>query len=211
MKKLIMMSLVVALSASMMAGCGATAAVDDAEVPAAAEQSEEEVGMANPWEEITEEDANAEIRFRLFSAPEGAENPVWMRCEKLGNLEAGITPMIQLTFTMDHVDFTARAQGGVEADVDISGNNYEWVVGPDAVVLSSWSEEGQTYRYVDDNGYVDMLTWYDPEMGVSYSLTATAEDLDGFDIQAIVEQMYEDKNEPFDGPEDFLQEQSGKR
>lgn len=209
MKKLIMMSLVAALSAGMMASCGATASVEDAEVPTAAQ--EEEVGMANPWEEITEDDAKAEIRYRLFQAPEGAQDVVWMRCLDLGDMNQGISPMIQLSFSMDNVNFTARAQGGVEADVDIAGNYVEWDVGPDSVKLANWGEEGLTYRHVDDTGYVDMLTWYDPEMGVSYALTANAADLDGFDIQAIVEQMWNEDNDPyFDGPEDFLQNQSGK-
>ena len=210
MKKLIMMSLVAALSASVMVGCGETASVEDAEVPTSAKE-QEETGMANPWVEIDEDQAKAEIRYRLFKAPEGALDQVWMMCEELGDIEQGITPMIQLSFTMDKVNYTARAQAGVEADVDIAGNYVEWVVGPDAVTLANWNEEGMAYRAVDDTGYVDMLTWYDPEMGVSYALTATAADLDGFDIQAVVEQMWNEENDPYlEGPEDFLQNQSGK-
>ena len=34
------------------------------------------------------------------------------------------------------------------------------------------------------------------EIGIKYSLSVAAEDLDGFDIQAIAEQMYCAENEP---------------
>ncbi|WP_292213581.1 hypothetical protein [Butyrivibrio sp.] len=37
-----------------------------------------------------------------------------------------------------------------------------------------------------------MITWYDVEIGISYSLSTQDKDLDGFDIQAVAEQMYDE-------------------
>ncbi len=54
----------------------------------------------------------------------------------------------------------------------------------------SWKRER------NDSGYLDLITWYDIEIGIAYSLTTAAADLDGFDIQAVAEQMYSADNEP---------------
>ena len=168
--------------------------------------------MANPWVEISEEEAN-EACARLFKAPEGATNVTWRICKDLGNPEQGIGPLVQLDFTLDDMPFTARAQQGASEDADIAGNYVEWTVGPEDTTLANWGEgnmAGKFYRSIGDTGYVDMITWYDVEIGISYSLSVAAADLDGFDIQAVAEQMYNGENEPFaDMPADFLQEQSG--
>ena len=55
--------------------------------------------------------------------------------------------------------------------------------------------KGNMYRNINETGYVDLITWYDVEICISYSLSVAAEDLDGFDIQAIAEQMYTWENE----------------
>ena len=47
----------------------------------------------------------------------------------------------------------------------------------------------------------DLCTWYDIEIGISYSLSTTAKDLDGFDIQGIVEAMYPGDEAYSDGAE----------
>ena len=159
---------------------------------------EETVGIANPWVEITEEQAN-ENCARLFKAPEGATAQEWSMCEELGDPDKGVGPMIQLSFSHDGLNYTARAQYGASPDADIAGNYIEWTVGPEETTLANWGEGnmiGETYRYVGDSGYVDMITWYDIEIGISYSLTVAAEDLAGYDIQAIAEQMYCADNEP---------------
>ncbi len=87
-------------------------------------------------------------------------------------------------------------------------------MGPEDATLANWGEghmPGKTYRAINETGYVDMITWYDIEIGIAYSLSVAAADLDGFDIQAVAEQMYNEENEAFaDMPSDFVQEQSGK-
>ena len=162
------------------------------EAAVAEETAETTVGMENPWVDITEDEANANC-FRLFKAPDGAKDVIWSMCDELGDVEKGIGPMIQLSFTLDGVQFTARAQQGAAEDTDIAGNYVEWTVGPEEATLANWAEgnmPAKTYRSINESGYLDMITWYDIEMGISYSLSAAAADLDGFDIQAVAEQMY---------------------
>ena len=213
-KRIIVLATVLAMSASTIIGCGSTKEASEAttetstseestaEAPEAAEpaetteETEESVGMANPWVEITEEEAK-DCCFRLFKAPEGATAQTWLKCEDLADPDVALGPMIQLSFTLDGMEYTARAQQGADMDADIAGNYVEWTVGPEETTLANWGEGnmiGQTYRAINDSGYVDMITWYDIEIGIAYSLTVSAEDLDGFDIQAIAEQMYSEEN-----------------
>ncbi len=163
---------------------------------------EPEVGMGNPWVEITEEEAK-NYCDRLFKAPPGAKDQEWLKCEELGDPEKGVQPMIQLSFELDGLYFTARAQQGAAEDADISGLYTEWTAGPDDVTLANWgggNMAGKTCRSVNDSGYIDLITWYDVEIGIKYSLSTASDDLDGFDIQAVAEQMYSEENEPYTGP-----------
>ena len=222
-RRLIVLLTALTLTAGLIAGCGSSEGAADAEaIPeevaqesdnaANADASEAVVGMANPWVTITEDEAK-ELCLRLFKAPEGAQVQEWLKCEDLGDPDKGIGPLVQLSFELDGMEFTARAQQGASQDADIAGNYVEWTVGPEEVTLANWGGDnmtGETYRAITDTGYVDMITWYDTEIGISYSLSVAAADLDGFDIQAIAEQMYNEENEAFAyGPSDFVQEQSG--
>jgi phosphatidylethanolamine-binding protein (PEBP) family uncharacterized protein len=106
---------------------------------------------------------------------------------------SGIGSLVQAEFTLDEMEFTARAQYGVDEDTDISGMYYEWTA-TDDVTLANWGDgnmKGKVYRYVGDGEMADLCTWYDVEIGIAYSLSVTAADLDGFDIQAVAESMYE--------------------
>ena len=234
-RRLIILTTVLAMSASALAGCGSTQetpaaegqteAVSEgtseevqeaeaAETEATEETAEDEqVGMANPWVVITEDEANA-LCARLFEAPEDATDVVWSKCEELGDADKGIGPLLQMSFTMDDLFYTARAQQGAAEDADIAGNFVEWTVGPEDATLSNWAGgnmAAKTYRAINDTGYVDMITWYDVEIGIAYSLSVAAEDLDGFDIQGVAEQMAPiDDGVMGNMAEDFLQEQSGK-
>ena len=188
-----------------------TATEKTAEETAATE--EENTAIGNPWVDITSEEAH-EIVPRLFKAPEGAKDEGWMKCEDLGDSDKGIGPMVQLSFILDDLPFTARAQVGAPEDTDIGGNYVEWTYGPEEVTLANWgggNMKGKMRRSINDSGYVDELTWYDVEIGILYSLSTASDDLDGFDIQAVVEQMYDGGSEPYEEvAEDFVQEQSGK-
>ena len=221
-KRLITLTTVLAMTFGVVTGCGSTPAAEDtapaqeateAATVAESATAEETVEMSNPWIEISEQEAIGSC-LRLFKAPEGAENIGWMKCDSLADPDNGVGPLIQLDFSLDGRNFTARAQQGAAEDADIAGNYINWTVGPEDCTLANWgggNMSGKFYRAINDTGYVDLITWYDIEIGISYSLTVADKDLDGFDIQAIAEQMYDEGNEAFtDMPEDFLQEQSGK-
>ena len=91
---------------------------------------------------------------------------------------------------------------GAAEDADITGLYVDWTVGPEDCTLANWGEghmAGQSYRAITDTEYIDLITWYDVEIGIAYALTVSDADLDGFDIQAIAEQMYTADNEPYVG------------
>ena len=234
-QRLVALTGVLILTALSIAGCksikkeaGASATAESVENKATETASEEEpeagmgeissgkepeAGMGNPWVEITEEEANKYCP-RLFKAPEGAKAQEWLKCEELGDPEKGTQPMIQLSFELDDLNFTARAQYGASEDADISGIYTEWTVGPEDATLAKWGGghmSGKTYRAINDSGYIDLITWYDVEIGIKYSLSTAAEDLAGFDIQAVAEQMYSEENEPYTGAEEDGEDTSKKQ
>ncbi len=186
--------------------------------PAEPEKPEEEentVGMANPWVEITEEEAKNSCN-RLFSAPEGATEIHWSKLEGSEKDSLVDKPLIQLDFILDELPFTARAQDGKGEGTDLvemAGLFVEFADEGDTV-LANWgmgNMPAKYYRAINDTGMVDLITWQDLEIGIGYTLSTASEDLSGFDIQAVAEAMYNPDNEPFaDMPANFVVEQSGK-
>ena len=193
MKKTIAM-LMTGLMVLSLAACGnaqapaeepAPEAVTEASTEAATQESAE---IANPWRDATEEECN-QIAVNGFSAPEGATNVKW---SIMDSGEAG-KELVQMTFDLDRLSYTAREQVTGDEAQDISGQYYEWIV-EDEATLANWADgnmKGTVKRFIGDDKYVDVITWYDVEIGVSYSLTTEDKDLDGFDIQAIAEAMYD--------------------
>ena len=156
------------------------------------ETPEENANIENPWRKCTVYAAK-EACPRMFKLPDGAENEAWFIMDSAADESAGIGPMVQANFTMDGMEFTARAQYGVAAETDISGMYYDWT-SSENVTLANWGDgnmKGTVCRYAGDGEMADLCTWYDIEVGISYSLSVAADDLDGFDIQAVAESMYE--------------------
>ena len=167
------------------------------ETAVAAQQNTEEAGLANPWREITESEAN-EICPRSFRVPEDAQDVRWSVMDAAADPSGVPGPLVQLAFVLDGNSFTAREQLTGSQEIDQSGMYYEWTVCEEGV-LHNWYETAcRNYRCIDDSGYADLCTWYDAGAGISYSVSVTAEDLDGFDLQAVAEAL-----SPFDG-KDYL-------
>jgi hypothetical protein len=209
-KRLLAMAAAGVLSVAMLAGCGEEAAPATSGMQTAPETTPEateapkgegaenpgEVGMANPWRDSTEEEADALIP-RMFVAPEGAKVLSWMVLDDAKEANGKEGALVDLQFDLDGRIFDARAQITGDDYLDLSGLYYEWTV-EDEVTLANWgggNMKGNMYRNINETGYVDLITWYDVEIGISYSLSVVAEDLDGFDIQAVAEQMYTWENE----------------
>ena len=184
---------------AMATGCGneeksekttaTTEAVTEAETT-----TEELVGgdqIANPWRDITEDEAAVTVP-RLFTSPEGAQNVKWSVMED-GNKQP---PMAQLVFTLDETEYTARAQVGTEEE-DISGMYYEWT-STEEITLSNWGKGNQkatAYSFVENDAVrVMVVTWFDSEPGVNYSLSTVGDDLNGLDLAAIADQIYKDRD-----------------
>ena len=102
--------------------------------------------------------------------------------------------LIQMAFDLDGVSFIAREQVvGDDSEADISGMYYNWDA-EDEGTFQNWAGgmmPYKTYRHIGDDETIDVIRWYDIEIGYAYSLSATAKDLDGFDIAAVADQIYD--------------------
>ena len=153
-------------------------------------QNTETVQIANPWRDITEEQAK-EIYPISFAVPEGAENAAWSVMDSAADPSGVPGALVQLSFDLYGMHFTAREQVTGIKNADQSGMYYDWTVQA-ALLLKNWGGrdlEGWYCRYIGENEYADLCIWYDDETGVSYSLSTTAKDLDGFNLDAVAEAM----------------------
>ncbi len=181
-------ALILLFAMLMLAGCGQSAPTAEPAQNEPADgtpESGEAAQIANPWREIGEAEARA-LEAGALRAPEGAENARWSVMEA-----AGQAPLVQLSFDLDGLSFTAREQLTDDAAADVSGLYYEWTAQTD-MLLKNWEESakaGTCYRHVGEDGFTDLCAWYDTAKGISYTLSVTAEDPDGFDLRAIAEQL----------------------
>ncbi|MCR5591689.1 MAG: hypothetical protein K6F73_09180 [Lachnospiraceae bacterium] len=213
MKKKIIIAIVFAMIMASVSGCAAVqspqADTATAEPKEPAEKSEESTYVANPWVSIPEEEANTYCN-RLFKAPEGSTGVIWSKLTGSEKDSCVNQPLVQMKFMLDGMDFTARAQDGAEEDADISGMYCEWDA-EDEALLDNWGWTCTSKRSLTEGDMADLCEWYDVEIGIKYSLSVSAPDLDGFDIVAVAEEMYEPANDPLaDMPCNFVEEQSGR-
>ena len=136
------------------------------------------VGMANPWTETDAESISQLYGFE-FGIPEGAENISYALLEA--------QDLAEMRFTWDGLEYTARIKPSAEFE-DISGLYYDpWDYEEPCQV--QWCE-GVVKRVQDGDDTVDVCLWFDAVPGIMYSVTTSAPDLDGFDIQAAAEQLF---------------------
>ena len=165
--------------------CGRAAPAAETPQKAETPQAEEAAGIPNPWREVSEDEAKTLCPGAL-RAPEGAENVRWSVMES-----AGAPALVQLSFDLNGLSFTAREQQTGDGAADISGMYYAWTVQSD-MTLQGWSEsarQGTYFRYIGESEWADLCLWYDTAENVAYSLGVTAKDLDGFDLQAVAEAL----------------------
>jgi len=147
----------------------------------------------NPWHECSQKEAK-DIVPRLFKAPEGATNISWSTMDAKDDAQ----PMVQMSFDLSGTSFNAREQLVSKEEItDISGMYYDWQA-VDKVKLANWGEgnmTGEVHAFNGDDEDAQLILWFDIEIGAAYSLSATGPDLDGLDIQAVAEQMYDPSSE----------------
>lgn len=161
----------------------------EAQSQPAADGSTPAAQLANPWRGITETEAK-EFCPKSFAVPDGAENAMWTVMESAADPSGMPGALVQLSFVLYENSFTAREQITGDPEADLSGMYYDWTHRMDGT-LKNWSDiVCHSFRFIGEDGYADLCTWYDAESGTSYSLSVTAKDLDGFDLQAIVEALH---------------------
>ena len=177
MKKAIAMLLLIAMLA--LTACGQAAA------PAQAKTAEQAAQIANPWRSVTEEEARSLCPGSL-RAPEGSDNIRWSVMETEGQ-----PALVQLNFDYNGYTYTAREQQTNDQTADVSGLYYTWT-GKTQMALKNWGESakaGTYFRYIGEGEWVDLCAWFDTAKGVSYTLSVASKDLDGFDLEVIVDSM----------------------
>ena len=194
MKKLFVVLVLILALCLAACGQGAPAAepAQSGEAPQDAEpvQGDAPAQLANPWREVTEAEAKA-LCPRSFSVPAGAENVVWRVMDSAADPSGVPGALVQLSFELYGMEFTAREQVTGDEELDQSGMYYDWTYQLDET-LKNWADGTMachTYRHIGEDGYADLCTWYDTELGISYSVSVTAKDLDGFDLLAIAEAL----------------------
>ena len=153
--------------------------------------------IGNPWQDNVSADDVYSLVNAYFIVPPAAANVTYriMESEKLAEMD----------FELDGLKYTERMKPS-DTFEDISGLYYEWDVDEEQDVAGS---EGRARRAVTDEETVDSLLWLDKGMGMMFSLFTSDRDLDGFDIVAVAESMYQPETEEF-MPGSFVEEAAGK-
>ena len=138
--------------------------------------------LANPWEDMTAEQLATETGLS-FGVPEGAENVIYryLRSDETAEMQ----------FSWEGGEFCARIRPMVLEDwsfYDISGMYYEWKTEEPVNVGPCTGSLSQAMQ--DDGVWVERCLWYDADAKRMYSLSVTAEDVDGLDLTALAEQVY---------------------
>ncbi len=152
----------------------------DSETEAEAVTEAAMTGLANPWVETDEKGFSQKVGIEL-KVPDGAKDVTYSVMEDSG--------LGEMRFQWNNAACTARVKSSGFGE-DISGLNYDkWDSSEECKIKHC---EG-TVKSVKDESLglvIQNCQWFDMVPGIMYSLTAEAEDLDGFDIKAIAEQVY---------------------
>ncbi len=162
------------------------------------ELTENTSAIGNPWKDNVSAEEAAELLGAFFIVPDGAENVTYriMESDKLGEMD----------FDLDGLSFCARMKPS-ESFEDISGLYYTWETEDDGDIYGA---EGKLRRAKDGDMTVDNCLWYDQELSMMFSVSTSDKDLDGFDITAIAQAMYQPSEEEGFIPSTFVEANSGK-
>ena len=139
------------------------------------------VGLANPWEDLTEEELTAKSGLS-FGVPEGAENVIY-RYLQANNLA-------EMQFTIGTDEYCARmmpVQLANDELMDISGMYYEWE-------QESQISVGPYHGTIDqaraaDGIWAAVCLWYNYDQGIMYSISVSTTNPDGLNLTAVAEQV----------------------
>lgn len=183
------------LTVSMLAGCGngksGAFVVDQSDaiitITEDKDTSDIVVNVENPWVDTDKEGVLAATGLDISVPAEATE--VKYSYMKTSNIA-------QATFKYkDNNDWTFRMQ---KADMimDISGLYYGWtsqeevkVSGKEAMMYA-YAEGQNASGMLDDMFGVQLVNWYDDTKNITYSLSVSGKNINGIDLQAIVENHF---------------------
>ena len=122
-----------------------------------------------------------EIRITFgvnFNIPENVSSPTYY-------IIGGDLAEINFYYA-DNTECTARIKKAEKRE-DISGMYYEW---KNIEKIDVSECDGKLMMTKSDGKAIQVALWYDKYSGFTYSLSAMAKDLDGFDITAVAESFY---------------------
>ena len=135
--------------------------------------------MSDPWTDTNADGLMEALGFE-FNVPGEAENVAYRILDGAA--------LAELQFDLDGMSYTARIQPAEEW-TDIFDMYYEWENTMDDFTIGgcpAWEA-----RAADGEYTADLCLWFDAEPGLMYSLaTVSEDDLDGFDLTAVAEQIY---------------------
>ena len=136
-----------------------------------------EAGTPDAWAQTTAQGLMDALGLQL-GLPAGASNVNWqmLEAEQLGEVQ----------FTWQSVDYCARVAPTDDFE-DISGLHCEWQARESCAVGRC---EGICLRAEGETGPTELCLWFDERTGLTYALSAVADDLDGFDILAAANILY---------------------
>lgn len=170
-KKLLALFFAAVLGTTLIVGCGKTT---------------EPEKVYDVMIECTAEEVFDMIQHNL-KTPEDASDIHW---SLMNDSKHPDHPLAQVMFDYDGLTFTAKIQTLGDENACLSDLDYTWDYESE-MTLSNWNGmKGMSYAYSGDEK-IQLCTWYDPETGNNYSLSVVASDLDGFDLQGVVELMYQ--------------------
>ncbi len=137
-------------------------------------------GMANPWVETDQKDFAKTMGVEL-NVPDGAEDVIYrlMNGGELG----------EMLFTLDGTDCTVRCKAS-ESWEDISGLFYDVWDTDEGCTVHGFEGVDRGVKDKDMDRMIRNCMWLDTDAGTMYSVTAEAQDLEGFDVRAIAEAVY---------------------
>jgi len=179
MKKHILFALAIVFAISMV-GCKKDA--EDVpteqiqEVDDVVDNTEDVPEISNPWEECEAEDVEALVGMKFAVCDEFKDVTYRVNTDE---------KLAEMDFVAGELKYTAR-MACTDSLEDISGYNYEWTVESEDTVLDC---EAITKRFIGEGIYIDLACWYLEDKGVTYCISTSDEDLDGYDILAICEEI----------------------
>lgn len=138
---------------------------------------DEETGAVISWESSTAEELVEDYGYR-FNVPEGAKYVSYR--------VAAEAQMGELRFELDDVELVARVRSGKSEDLfGLDADSWDAV---ESCRINGF--KGTLSRARDEEGDMELCRWYDGRKGVNCALTAEADQLDGFDLVDVAEQMF---------------------